>query len=412
MGDSGAARRSAPKDRRARSRRALVAGRDADSLRQGRESAGDALFVARADGGSSRELVPVRGGMHIHWPAWSRDGRHIYFNYTSTTSNSEPAGIYRVAAAGGPIEPVVTSARRAVFPVPMPDGSGLIYSANPTSVDLALWWRPFDRPDPVRLTTGVGEYAETSIAPDGRTMISAVVQYRQALTGVSGVCGRRSPRPITDGSTGDFDPILSPGGDQLVFSSSRSGFRNIWTARPDGTMARALTSGNAFDERPAFSPDGRRLAFVSDRGGRRSIWTISADGGIPEQLVTADVIDRLVWAPDGRGIVFATTVDDQPTLQIVSVPTGAVQRVRTPGPAVGPFGFADGHHRIPRAVSRRTRQTKHQSCGVRADQRRAGVSRRAEKPWPGQRVCRALCRWPPSRRRRRSRRGCRLDLGR
>ena len=54
----------------------------------------------------------------------------------------------------------MTSARRAVFPFPTPDGRGLIYAANPTGVDLALWWRPFDGSEPTRLTTGVGEYSE------------------------------------------------------------------------------------------------------------------------------------------------------------------------------------------------------------------------------------------------------------
>ena len=181
-------------------------------------SAGDALFTARSDGGSPKELVPLRGGMHIHWPAWSNDGRYIYFNYSISTANREPAEIYRVLADGGPIEPVVTSARRAVFPLPTPDGGGLIYAANPTGVDLALWWRPLDRPEPTRLTTGVGEYAEPSMTSDGRTMISTLIRSRQALTRISHFPGApSSPRQITDGSTGDFDPTLSPGGNQTRF---------------------------------------------------------------------------------------------------------------------------------------------------------------------------------------------------
>ena len=68
-------------------------------------SAGDALFVARSDGGSPREVVPVRGGMHLHWPAWSHDGRYIYFTYSTSTANREPTSIYRVSVAGGPLEP-------------------------------------------------------------------------------------------------------------------------------------------------------------------------------------------------------------------------------------------------------------------------------------------------------------------
>ena len=300
-------------------------------------SAGDALFVARADGGSPREVAALRGAMHIHWPVWSHDGRYIYFNYSISTANREPASIHRVAAEGGPVEPVVPTARRAVFAFPTPDGKGLIYSANPHGVDLALWWRPFDGSEPTRLTTGVGEYSEASITADGQTLVSSLVQSRRALTLLS-IAGSASTQAITSGSTGDFDPTSSPDGTRLVFTSSRSGFQNLWTSGPDGTMARALTSGNAFDEQPAFSPDGTRLAFVSDRGGRRSIWTMSADGGIPERLVDADVVDRLVWSRDGRRIVFAVT-GDTPALQSVSVADGTMQSVRTPGPAVTPIGF-------------------------------------------------------------------------
>ena len=106
-------------------------------------------------------------------------------------------------------------------------------------------------------------------------------------------------------------------------------------------MARALTSGNAFDEYPAFAPDGTRLAFVSDREGSRGIWVINADGGIPELLVKAAVVDRLVWSPDGRRVIYATTVNDVPTLQMVGIADRKVERIPTPGPAVSPFQIAD-----------------------------------------------------------------------
>ena len=245
-------------------------------------SQGDALVIGGGDGSNPRIIVPAEAGRHIHWPVWSTDGRHIYFIYTSQPWNSEPAEIYRVAASGGALEPIVRSVRRAVYPVPI-KGNGLIYAANPDRADLGLWWQPGTGGPAKPLTTGLGEPMEARLSPDGSRLVATLVEMRQSLVTlpVSGksVSTQPAERAITDGYTGDLDPNVSPIGDRIVFSSSRSGDRNLWTTRLDGTAARPLTSGPAIDERPAFAPDGQQVAFVSDRGGERGIWLVSAGGG-------------------------------------------------------------------------------------------------------------------------------------
>jgi TolB protein len=147
------------------------------------------------------------------------------------------------------------------------------------------------------------------------------------------------PRTVTaaddDALAGDLDPTLSPDGERLVFSSTRSGNRNLWTSQLDGTGVRPLTSGTTIDERPAFSPDGQRIAFVSDRSGRRAIWLMNADGGAARMLTEADVLDTISWSRDGSRIVFAVA-GDEPSLRAVAVADGAVQSIRTPGPASAP----------------------------------------------------------------------------
>jgi eukaryotic-like serine/threonine-protein kinase len=290
---------------------------------------GDALCVADADGGNPKEILKARAGLHAHWPAWSPDGRFVYFVYGTTTWNIEPSEIARVPSGGGEPERVVRTSRRAVFPVPLKDG--LIYSANPDSADLALWWTPFSGRRPVRLTTGVGEYAEPSGSADGRHLIATYLEARQALVSVPVRFGLAvAPRPLTDGFLGDSDPAVSPRGDRLIFSSARLGSRNLWTANPDGTGARPLTTGQGFDERPAFSPDGSQVAFVSDRGGERGIWLVPAEGGAPRLVATAQVLDTLSWSPDAGEILFAAPAGDLPGLYRVSVGNGTVSRLPTP----------------------------------------------------------------------------------
>ena len=129
---------------------------------------------------------------------------------------------------------------------------------------------------------------------------------------------------VTDGFSGDIDPSVDPRHDRMAFASARSGQRNLWLARADGTDPHPLTTADALDERPAFSHDGQQIAFVSDRGGQQGVWVIDADGGAPRLLTHARVLDTLTWSRDDARVVYAVPGGDMPHVESVVVATGRV----------------------------------------------------------------------------------------
>ena len=305
-------------------------------------SLGDALVVSDPDGQNERIVVKRQGAAHFHWPRWSSDGQHIYFNYAYNNFNIEPTQTFRVPAAGGDIEPVVPTARRAAFPLPTPDGRGLIYGGNPDSADLSLWWRDLRTGRTVRLTSGVGEYTHPSLSADGQRLVGTVIDSRQALERVTVAFDRPvALEPMTDGYSGDIDPMWSPDGSRIFFSTLRTGNRTIWAARADMSQPAPITSGAAIDEWPAVSPDGRQIAFVSDRGGDRGIWIVGADGGVPRLLARAAALDTLSWSPDGTRLVYSAPVGDAPGLTILNVADGTTTHLPTPGAATAPAWSRD-----------------------------------------------------------------------
>ena len=190
---------------------------------------------------------------------------------------------------------------------------------------------------PVSLTTTVGELAETRVSADGRLVVSTLVDVRRSLMAVPVRFDQPpEPRPLTDGDTGDSDPSIDPKSGRLVFSSSRSGNRNLWIAGGDHSNATPLTTERYIDERPAFSPDGTQVAFVSDRGTERGIWTIPAQGGAPHFVGAAVTLGPLTWMPDGKRIMFTRPGGVHPTLAMMSVADGRVEPFATPGASAAP----------------------------------------------------------------------------
>jgi Tol biopolymer transport system component len=290
---------------------------------------GDLLVVASFDGTGGRTLVEREGGRHIHWFTWSRDGQYLYFIATYDTWHTEPSATWRVPVKGGPAEVVLDTARRAIYPVPLPSGA-LLFAANPNTLDLGLWWRGPNGGEPVALTNGLGEHTESRASADGRRIVTTRLSKHQAIASIVVSAGSPIVQNLTDGFGGDLDPSSDRQTGRIVFSSSRAGSRNLWIAKADGSDAVPLTTGTAIDERPSFSPDGQQIAFVSDRDSKRGIWVMSAQGGAPKLLAHETVLDTLTWSRDGQRIMFARPGGPLPALASVSASGGTVESVKLP----------------------------------------------------------------------------------
>jgi TolB protein len=81
------------------------------------------------------------------------------------------------------------------------------------------------------------------------------------------------------------DPAWSPNGQLLAFSWRRpSGNFDIYVMDIVNRQLVELTRDAGRNERPSWAPDGRHIVFESTRTGTRQIWSMLADGSLPRQL--------------------------------------------------------------------------------------------------------------------------------
>ena len=63
----------------------------------------------------------------------------------------------------------------------------------------------------------------------------------------------------------DAEPTVSPKGDKIVFTSTRSGDLELYTMNIDGSDVKQITNELGYDGGAFFSPDGTKLIFRSSR---------------------------------------------------------------------------------------------------------------------------------------------------
>ncbi|KKO46196.1 amidohydrolase [Arsukibacterium ikkense] len=94
---------------------------------------------------------------------------------------------------------------------------------------------------------------------------------------------------------------VSPDGKTLAFDL----LGDIYTLPIGGGKATALTNDIAWNMQPVFSPDGKSIAFTSDRDGADNIWVMHSDGSEPRAITKESfrLLNSPAWSPDGQFIV-------------------------------------------------------------------------------------------------------------
>ena len=100
----------------------------------------------------------------------------------------------------------------------------------------------------------------------------------------------------------DPDVAVSSDGRWLVFNA----LGHLFQLPTTGGGAKQLTFGPYYDSAPAISPDGTRVAFISDRkvSSQGNLFVLDLASGQIHQLTEEAWVDRPVWSPDGKSLVF------------------------------------------------------------------------------------------------------------
>jgi eukaryotic-like serine/threonine-protein kinase len=270
------------------------------------------ISVVDLASGASRRLLEQDAVQ----PAWSPDGRRIAFwGLRGGMGGSGARDIWTVAVAGGEAVEVTNDPHIDWNPAWSGDGR-LLYFASSRSGTLNLWRVAIDvatghtsgPPEPV--TTPSRRSASFSLSREGGRLAFEAREERSPLYRVAfdPERGRLAGTPeLVLGGSRLIDSLgLSPDGEWVAFTSGGL-LENIFLVRLDGTGYRQITDDEFRNRGPSWSADGSVIGFYSNRSGRYEAWTLRPDGSSLEPLARTDAGSLWYpeWSPDGRQIAIA-----------------------------------------------------------------------------------------------------------
>ena len=116
-------------------------------------------------------------------------------------------------------------------------------------------------------------------------------------------------------------PDISPDGQTVVFSY----LGDLWLVDAKGGVARHLTMHEKHDVNPVFSPDGQQIAFTSNRHGQYDVFVIPTRGGRPTRVTFDSADDQPnCWSADGKSLLISSArgIDFPFRWELFKVPAG------------------------------------------------------------------------------------------
>jgi Tol biopolymer transport system component len=305
------------------------------------------IFRVPADGGPAQPVtVPdtTRGEVSHRFPRFLPDGnRFLYLSRTVTVrsgSTGDAGTKLRVGSLDGKLDrEIMASESNAIYA----DGH-LLFTRNGFLVAqrfdpdaLELLGEPAPLADRARVISGTScglfDAAKTGIL---LFQAGSAVEGSQ-LTWVD-LKGKEVGK-LGEPAQHD-DPVrISPDGTGVALAvfDPRVGTADVWIYDVRRNIKTRFTTDTAVDNNPVWSPDGERIVFSSTRRGQVDLFMKSVGGSQPEDLFFSGSGDNFAnaWSPDGRFVLFSELISGGgwhlyaipagsggPPLKVLTVTTG------------------------------------------------------------------------------------------
>lgn len=194
-----------------------------------------------------------------------------------------------------------------------------------------------------RYATGIG-IAATALLMSPTTAAHADIVFEAKVAGpvtnIYSVDDSGTLHKLTDNIRWrDMDSDVSADG-RVAFISNRrqkpksdkEKRRRDFSVHVTATDARAIkqiTQSSTREVSPRLSPDGRRIAFIRHFNDRHELMVTRIDSDIPETLDTADSITNLSWSPDGKQLCYTPVEQHTSSLATVNLAGGDTKTLLT-----------------------------------------------------------------------------------
>ncbi|MEM9290331.1 MAG: hypothetical protein AAGD01_01470 [Acidobacteriota bacterium] len=159
------------------------------------------------------------------------------------------------------------------------------------------------------------------------------------LTGDSPQESKSSEGALLINPAGDevpsWAPVVSPKGFAIAYSAVVGDNADLYLAQGDGTSPKRLTEHPGRDIQPVFSPDGSLLAFTSDRSGNSEVWVLDPWDPESEAVnVTSHPAQEghPAWFPDGEHLLVYSSRSGGADLYRVALPAALRSDASSPEP--------------------------------------------------------------------------------